>query len=379
MLFSLGVVFLAALVFDAVGRKTFLPRVTLLMLFGYVAGPSLLDFLPDLTQAWFPVVADMALVMVGFLLGGRLTVRELRARGGPVLRISLIVVLVTFLFVAGGLFALGVPLVVALILGASATATDPAASLDVVHESDAATPFAATLLDVVAVDDAWGLIVFSTALALAGWIGGDAATDVLMHGAWELGGALALGVALGVPIAAVTGRVDPGEPSLYEALGAVFLCGGIALLLNVSFLLAAMTMGSVVANRAHHHNRPFHSIEGIEWPFMVLFFVLAGASLDLGVLAHAGAWLVAYIALRVIGRLVGGWVGGSVPPADPAVRRWMGLALLPQAGVALGMALVAAQRLPEIGEWILPIVVAATALFEIAGPIATRTALRGAS
>ena len=180
-------------------------------------------------------------------------------------------------------------------------------------------------------------------------------------------------------MAYLTGRIERGEPTLYEALGLVFLCGGIAMLLNVSFLLAAMTMGAVVANLAQHHTRPFHAIEGIEWPFMVLFFVLAGASLEMPVLAEAGSWLVAYVALRIVGRLLGGWIGGSVPVADLPVRRWMGMALLPQAGVALGMALVAEQQFPEVGEAILPVVVAATVLFELIGPIATRLALRATS
>lgn len=378
MLVSLGAIFVAALVFDAIGRKTLLPRVTLLMLFGFVAGPAALDFLPDITQQWFPAVANMALVMVGFLLGGQLTVGELRERGGPVIRISMAVVLVTFAIVGLGLFAAGVPAPVALILGAIATATAPAATIDVVHGSGADTPFSRTLLDVVAVDDAWGLILFSLALALANLAVGQEATEALAHGAWDLGGALLLGVALGVPMAYLTGRIEPGEPTLYEALGLVFLCGGIALLLDVSYLLAAMTMGAVVANLASHHTRPFHAIDGIEWPFMVLFFVLAGASLEVEVLAHAGSWVAAYVVLRIVGRLMGGWLGGSLRPADPLVRRWMGLALLPQAGVALGMALVAAQQLPEIGETILPLAVSATALFELVGPIGTRISLREA-
>lgn len=379
MLVSLGAIFLAALLFDAIGRKTPLPRVTLLMLFGFVAGPSVLDYLPDITQAWFPFVANMALVMVGFLLGGQLTLGELRERGGPVLRISLAVVLVTFAAVALGLISIGIPLVAALLLAALATATDPAATIDVVHENGGDGPFARTLLDVVAVDDAWGLILFSMTLAVCNFAIGNGAGASLLHGAWDLGGALLLGAALGAPMAYLTGRIERGEPTLYEALGLVFLCGGIAMLLNVSFLMAAMTMGAVVANLAKHHTRPFHAIEGIEWPFMVLFFVLAGASLEMSVLAEAGSWLVAYVALRIVGRFLGGWIGGSVPVADPSVRRWMGVALLPQAGVALGMALVAGQQFPEVGEAILPVVVAATVLFELIGPIATRLALRATS
>ncbi len=375
----MGTIFLAALVFDVIGRRTFLPRVTLLMVFGFVAGPSGLDFFPDITKAWFPVVADMALVMVGFLLGGRLTRSELRQRGGPMLRVSLMVVLATFAVVGLGLHWIGLPASLAVVLAALATATDPAATLDVVHETGAESPFARTLLDVVAIDDAWGLIVFSAALAFSELALGNGVAEVIRHGVWDLAGAVGLGVLLGVPTALLSGRIAPGEPSLYEALGMVFLCGGAALLLGVSFLLASMVMGVVVANLARHHTRPFHAIEGIEWPFMILFFVFAGASLDWRALVEAGPWLAAFVGLRALGRVVGGWLGGSLPPADPAIRRWMGIALLPQAGVALGMALLATQRFPEMGTAILPIVVGATALFEVIGPIATRIALRAAA
>jgi Kef-type K+ transport system membrane component KefB len=375
-LLSLGVIFLAGLVFDTVGRRTPLPRVTLLMIFGFCVGPSALDLLPSLTQRWFPVVANIALVMVGFLLGGRLTRREFQERGAQVIRVSLSVVGVTFLIVSCGLVVAGAPLDVALILAAIATATDPAATVDVVHSARSDTPFARTLLDVVALDDAWGLIVFSLALALAQFALGESAAEALRLGAWDLAGALALGIGLGVPMAYLTGRIEPGEPTLYEALGLVFLCGGLALLLEVSFLLAAMTMGAVVANLARHHTRPFHAIEGIEFPFMIVFFVLAGASLDVEALAHVSGWLAAYMVLRIAGRLLGGWLGGRLPPADPFVRRWIGAALLPQAGVAIGMALVAVQHFPEAGETIVSVAVAATVLFEIIGPVATRLALK---
>jgi Kef-type K+ transport system membrane component KefB len=382
LLIALGAIFLAALVFDAVGRRTRLPRVTLLLLFGFAVGPSGLDWLPDVTAAWFPVVANLALVMVGFLLGGGLTRRTLRERGWPVLAVSASAVVVTFAVVWLGMWAIGAPPVVALLLAAIATATDPAASADVVHETRHESGFSRTLIAIVAVDDVWGLLVFSVAFALGLLFlhsEGSAVelreTTVVTHAFWELGGAMALGVALGLPMALLTGRIEPGEPSLYEALGLVLLCGGLAMWLEVSFLLASMVLGVTVANLARHHTRPFHAIEGIEWPSMILFFVLAGATLDVGVLAEAGVWLVAYLVLRVVGRLLGAYLGGWLPPADRTVRRWMGMALLPQAGVALGMALVAADRLPGVGASLLPLVVASTVVFEVLGPVATRVAL----
>ncbi len=380
MLVSLGIIFLAGLAFDTIGRRTRLPRVTLLMLFGFGIGPSALDLLPDITARWFPAVADIALVMIGFLLGGQLTRETLRESGREVVIVSLAVVVATFGVVAFGLLALGAPFEVALLLAACATATAPAATADVVHASGhERTRFGRTLLAIVAVDDVWGLVVFSMALAACLVANGDGAASALLRASWELGGALALGIALGIPMAYLTGRIEPGEPSLYEALGLVFLCGGLAIWLEVSFLLASVALGATVANLARHHARPFHAIEGIEWPFMILFFVLAGASLEVAALAHAGSWLGAYVSLRLVGRLAGGWLGGALPPIAPDVRRWMGIALLPQAGVALGMALVAAQRFPELGESILPVVVAATVVFELVGPIGTRLALEKAS
>ena len=136
-----------------------------------------------------------------------------------------------------------------------------------------------------------------------------------------------------------------------------------------------MVLGCVVANLARHHIRPFRAIEGIEWPFMILFFVLAGASLHTETLFQIGFVGSAYIILRIIGRLLGAWTGGAISHADPLMRRWMGMALMPQAGVALGMALVAMKRRPDLGEIILPIVIASTVLFEVIGPMLTRTGL----
>jgi Kef-type K+ transport system membrane component KefB len=143
-------------------------------------------------------------------------------------------------------------------------------------------------------------------------------------------------------------------------------------LLNVSFLLASMVLGCVVANLARHHIRPFHAIEGIEWPFMILFFVLAGASLQFETLFQTGFIGSAYIIFRIIGRLLGGWTGGAITHAKPLMRRWMGIALMPQAGVALGMALVTIEHRPDLGEIILPVVIASTVLFELIGPVLTR-------
>jgi len=373
---TLGAVLLLGLLTDVLGRRFSLPRVTLLLIFGFLLGPSAFDLLPHSSEQWFPIFASMALVMVGFLLGEKLALNSLRKHGREVLWISIGEVVGTAVTMLVGLLLLGVPTDIALLLAGIATATAPAATIDVVHEAKGTGPFSRILLGVVAVDDAWGLIIFSVMLGVVQALHGqEGMTEGLMWGVHEFGGALLVGIGLGIPLAYLTGRIQRGEPTLAEALGAVFLCGGIALWLEVSFILASMIMGTIVANLARHHTRPFHAIEGIEWPFLILFFVLAGASLHVDSLVKVGFVGTAYILFRILGRLIGAWVGGVICQADSKFRLWMGLALMPQAGVALGMALVATQRFPQLSDVILPVVIGATVLFEVVGPVLTRQAL----
>jgi Kef-type K+ transport system membrane component KefB len=228
----------------------------------------------------------------------------------------------------------------------------------------------------VAIDDAWGLLIFSILLASAEAVHGQGTwTETLLHGSWEVAGAFLIGISLGIPMAFLTGRIKSGEPTQAEALGMILVCGGIAVWLEASYILAAMVMGAVVANLARHHHRPFSAIEGIEWPFMILFFLLAGASLHLGSLLEAGLLGAAYIGTRIVGLLVGARLGGRFGGAQIRVRRWMGLALMPQAGVALGMALIASHHFPDLKRTVLPVVIGSTVIFEIIGPVVTRRIL----
>jgi Kef-type K+ transport system membrane component KefB len=373
---ALGGLLLIGVLADEISRRTWLPRVTLMIVFGVAVGPSGFDLLPREFQSWYGFLASAALTMVAFLLGGKLSLATLRSHGKTILSVSATAVILTALVVGLGLVVVGTPVVMALLLAGIATATAPAATQDVVQQTRAGGPFTDTLLGVVAVDDAWGLIVFSLLLLTAKAIIGDGGIEILQHGLWEIVGAVAVGTAIGLPAAFLTGRLQPGEPIQAEALGVVFLCAGFAIWLEVSFLLAGMTAGALVVNLAKHHTRPFHEIEHIEWPFMVLFFILAGASLNLESLKEIGAIGVAYLILRTLARVVGGWVGAFLANAPLLHRRWIGFALVPQAGVALGMGLVAANHFPDLGKALLAVTISTTIVFELFGPILTQAALR---
>lgn len=375
-LMTLGGLLLMGLATDALGRVTRLPRVTLLMLLGLAVGPEALNLLPLNGEVWFSISASLALVMVGFLLGERFTYDALRESGRQVMWISLAAVVLTAVIVTTALIVAGAPLPLALLLGALATSTAPAATVDVVAEEGGNTRFSRILLGVVAVDDAWGLIWFALTMAMvAAMTDGASMAAALGVGLREILGAVGLGMALGIPGAYLTGRLTEGEPTLLEALGIVFLGGGLALWLEVSPLLTAMVLGATVANYASHHTRPFHAIEGIERPFLILFFVFAGASLETEALETIGVVGGVYLVARAVGRWAGGWVGGTLAGSSAGTRHWIGLALMPQAGVAVGLALIAAERFPVYGTQLLAVAIGATVVFELIGPIFTRSAL----
>ncbi len=379
VLLIIGALLLTGYSAHIVGKRTHVPRVTLLLLLGLISGPHLLDLIPKTIEEWFPFIAHMALAMVGFLLGESFYGKNLKSTGRDVLWISIAQTVVVSLLVFTILYISGAGLALSLILAGIAPATAPAATIDLVQESRAKGPLSDTLLGVVALDDAWGIILFSVMLILAeGSVNGSISEMHFLHGLWEVFGAVVLGAVLGVPMAWLTGRVRTGEPTLLEAAGFVFVCGGLALYLNVSFLLSSMVLGAVVANKAKHHTKPFRDIKGISEPFLALFFFLAGYEFELESFYVIGGVTVTYIITRLIGKVLGGLAGGKMSKAPQVITRGIGWCLVPQAGVAVGMALLVVERLPALGIKILPVVIASTIIFEIIGPILTLWQLRKA-
>jgi Kef-type K+ transport system membrane component KefB len=350
-----------------------MPRVTALLIVGLAAGPSVFDIVPHEVSVWFREIAHIALAMVAFLLGESFIGREFKESKRAVLYVSIGAALGAALAVFIILLLARVELSLALLLAGIATSTAPAAIYDVIHQNHARGPLSKTVVRVVAIDDAWGVIVFSLLLVTAETLVGHGNPLMgLFRGLWDVFGAILLGIIIGLPMAWLTGRLRPGEPTLLEASGFVLLCGGLSLLLDVSYLLSCIMLGATVANQAKHHTRPFREIEGASEPFIVIFFLLAGYNLHLETLKSLGLLGAAYVFARALGKVVGGNVSARLAGAPPVVQSRVGWCLLPQAGVAIGLALLATERIPELGNIVLPTVIASTVIFELAGPILAR-------
>lgn len=374
-LLLIGAMLLLGLLGETLGKRTQLPRVTILIGLGLLVGPLGLAWLPNGQLPWFDFIATVALTMIGFLLGGKFTGQTFRRYGRQSLWLAFGITVGTFAVVCGGMITVGIELPIALVLAGVSLATDPVATLESVEDGSFDSPLSNLLSGIVAMDDMWGLVLFGLVMTAVGVaVEGSYQAHYIWTGLWEMLGGIGLGVALGLPMAALSGRIQKGKPMLLEALAMVFCCAGLSLMLGVSYLLAAIAMGVTVAQLARHHNRAFHEVAHIEWPFLVLFLVLVGASFAPGDLARYWPLAAAYIVLRVAGRVLACMLfGRSMAPAD---RGLLGLSLLPQAGVALGTALYAKQHFPALSDAIITVTVAATIFFEIVGPITTRFALQ---
>lgn len=374
---ALGLIFLLGMATDYIGSRTSLPRITLLIIFGIVIGEHGFGLLPEELTGHFELITNIAMLMIGFLLGGKLTRDFLKTTANVVFSIATWAAAASAALVTSGLYILQVPLPICIILGCISAATDPAATTEAIRDTGIDNDFTRKLFTIVALDDLVGIIIFGIGLSIISVIGADGHfQNMIIMISWELIGAVLLGLFLGLPGSVLTGRINEGEPMLMEALALVFLCGGLAMWLDVSIIISALTMGAVISNCATHHQYPFHAIENIEWPVLVLFFTLAGASLHITELSAIGLIGVVYMICRTAGKALGAWIGGILSHSDTLTRRWSGLAMLPQAGIAMGMALIAADHFPEYRQLILPVVISTTILFEIAGPVVTGYCVR---
>ena len=351
-----------------------LPRVTLLVISGLVVGPSVLDVVPHSIVELFPTVSYIALSMVAFRLGEVFIDFDIQKSGFQVLAISLMKASLAAALVFGITVAIQRDVVLGLLLAGLAPASAPAAILDVISETKAKGPLASTIMSVLALDNIFGITLFSILLLVAkSLIFQGNLIPELLSGVWHIAGAFLLGFIIGWPMAQLVGRLKRGKPSLLEVTGFILLCAGLAYQLHISYLLACIVLGATVAkNRSQPKKNIFFTAEDVSEPFLVIFFLLAGCELDLSALQSLGLIGIFYILARCLGFLMGGSLAARLVKADPVIQAHIGWCLFPQAGVALGLAVLTLDYFPDLGRLLVSVIVSTTVVFELFGPTVTR-------
>ncbi len=404
-LLAIGIAMFAGLFLSRLTSRLKLPDVTSYLIAGLLVGPLCLGRLgiPGLGFSSFDFVESMGLVcdaalgFIAFSIGSEFRLSSLRKTGRQATVIAIIQALTATALVDISLiglhFVLGdkLPVSTCLILGAIATATAPAATLMVVNQYKARGPLTDMLLPVVALDDAVGLIVFAVSKGIAKALisGSVSAVSMLVNPMVEIVASLLLGAALGWVFSLVEKYFNSNSKRLSLAVAFVALCAGLSKLhftlpggVNIGFssLLVCMMCGTIFCNLCDFSEEIMHKTEQWTAPVYVLFFVISGAELDLTVfadLAVVGIGVV-YILTRSAGKILGANASSKLMRCEPSICKYLGITLLPQAGVALGMSVTVAAEFGAEGAMIRNIILFSVLIYELVGPTLTKMALTAA-
>lgn len=392
IIFAIGVLLAGGYLGGRIARRVKLPEVTGYILAGIIIGPACFHLIPEpiLEEEMNPIV-DIALGLIAFSIGGSLNIERIKGLGKSIIWITLLQSLGAFLLVSVAVFliSLSTPafhfippnkgIFFALVLGAIASATAPAATIAVINELRATGPLTTTLLAVVALDDAIAIIIFGICNATASSLTGGVFRSV-MTPFFEVIGSLSLGIGFGFLLRLISKYLKFMRGFLIMSLGVVCLVSGTAMIFKLSPLLADMASGTVIINGLKRDKRFVSALDEFTPPLYALFFALAGTYLRLNTLFRVSFLGLGFIIARIIGKVAGSSIGGVISQAPLAVKRWLGFALLPQAGVAVGLVLIAHEN-PAFriyGDIMVSIILASVAVNEILGPPFTAFALRKA-
>ncbi len=389
MLIVLGLALFGGTIGGRLFQKLHVPQVVGYILIGWALGPSgarMID--AGMIQALQPF-SYFALGLIGFMIGGELNRETLKKYGNQFVTILLFEGIAAFVVVTalvgliGGLFLKDAATVwsLAVLLGAISSATAPAATTDVLWEYKAKGPLTTMVFGIVALDDVLAIVLFAIASSFAGHLlglstGGGVAA--VLRPFYEIGGAVAVGGILGVILVRIIRHYQQRERMLVFLIGMVLFVLGFSVAIGVSMLLAAMVLGIVVVNGVPSMSKQvFSIIRDFSPPVFILFFVLVGTKLNPQAMSPMMLALVGvYLVGRTVGKMAGAYWGAGLSRAGTAVQRYLPMCLFSQAGVAIGLSLVAAQSMgPEMGDLVIVIITMTTFVVQLIGPPCVRHAV----
>jgi len=365
-----------------VARIFKLPNVSGYLVAGLFLGPSFFKFISSYDMESFSVINELALAAIAFSIGNEFVIKDMLKLGKTIVIITLaevigaVVIVFTVMY-----YLLNQPFAFSIVIASMSAATAPAATLLVIRQFKAHGPLTKTILPVVALDDVFGIIAFGIAMALAKLSRGQqdfSAVQILSGLVIEIGGSILLGLVMGMILALIAKRSSNRDELQAATLMSIGISTGISISLGLSPLLTCIVMGTIIVNISKKSRRVFESIDDFTSPVYILFFTLAGASLDLSILISVGFVGFAYVLARAGGKMLGAWSGAKIMKANPMVTKYLGLGLLPQGGISIGLLVLVRQQLPEFAVAIGTIIMFSVLIYEVTGPIFAKLAIQKA-
>ncbi|MBR5721180.1 MAG: cation:proton antiporter [Clostridia bacterium] len=357
-----------------------LPNVTGYLIAGLLIGPGVLGIIPENVLPNLDIIADAALGFIAFSIGTEFKISYFKRVGATPIVIAFLEALLAVVFVIIALLIAGCSLSFSLVLGSIAAATAPAATIMVIKQYKAKGPVTEMLLSVVALDDAAALMLFGIAVAVAQSVSNPDASVLssLLRPVIKIFGAVLCGFILGLIFIIPLRFFKKDGNRLALTIGFVFIGIGIASIFGLSQLLLCMALGASLTNFSSNTNHIVKLTDGLTPPIFILFFVLSGAELQLSVIPSIGVAGIIYVIVRVVGKIAGASLGSVICKADGKITKYLGFSLMPQAGVAIGLSLLATQIVPEFGAEIRAIILCGTLIYELIGPAITKLSLKKA-
>ena len=391
LLISLSLALLAGLIMSRAAKLVNLPAVTSYLVAGLIIGPYVLNILNTQMLDKTEIITSCALGFIAFLIGNEFRIKDLKTMGKQAFAVGIGQAVITTIIVDIGLILLHLifpdilSLSSAIVLGAIAAATAPAATWMVVKQYKASGPLTKLLLMVVAIDDAVGLVVFALSFGIATALeaGNASIISIVVEPLLELLATVLLGALMGIIMNFMEVYFHSRSKRLSVAVAFVLLTVGIAstsfrlgpVTISFSLLLTCMILGAVFCNICDASEELMDRADRWSSPLNILFFVISGAELNLGILSNKTVLLlgIIFIALRSSGKIFGAYISSKLSNCSRKIQDNLGITLLPQAGVALGMAIQAAQL--GQGEIVRNVVLFSVLIYELIGPNLTKMAL----
>lgn len=377
ILVYIAVLLAAGLLCGRIVKLIKLPNVTGYLIAGLILGPYVFKVIPEHIVAGFSVVSEMALAFIAFTIGLTFKRSYFKRVGAMPVIIAFFEALAAVFLVQFVLIACGFDKSFSIVLGAIAAATAPAATIMVIKQYKAKGPVTETLLSVVAIDDAVALMAFGFSVTVANAINGNNTSLLLsvLDPFIEIGLSVLIGAAVGVFMIIPMKYFKKTSNRLSITVCAVFLSSGAASMLGASALLTTMVTGMIFCNISKESESIASIADSITPPIFIMFFVISGAQLNVSIIPQIGVVGVLYLVVRVIGKMLGAFVGAKLTHAPDEVCKYIGPTLIPQAGVAIGLTIVAQTAVPQYADQIRAVILCATLIYEIIGPVITKISL----